>query len=67
MSRMGSLVLEIQEAIANGKRYGDIARSLDVPVKWVFEAANMMDDMENNSEPNIAELSGLISEASGDM
>ncbi len=47
MSKMGALVLEMQEAIANEVlSFEQIARMFDVPVSWVLEAAKMMDDYE---------------------
>lgn len=52
MAKMKSLVTDLQDAISTGATYAEIARQFDVPVKWVFEAADMMDDMESNPEPD---------------
>lgn len=46
MSRMGSLILDLQEAIESGLSFEVIARRYDVPVQWVIDAASMMDEPE---------------------
>lgn len=44
MSKISSLVLDLQEAIASGEAFEVIARQFDVPVSWVLEAAQMIED-----------------------
>lgn len=44
MSKIGSLILDLQEAIATGESFEVIARHFDVPVSWVLEAAEMIED-----------------------
>lgn len=46
MSKMSSLVIDLQEAIATGESFEVIARSFDVPIHWVIEASKMMDDYD---------------------
>lgn len=46
MSKMSNLVLDIQEALQNGDEPEVIARRFDVPIRWVFEAADMLDDAD---------------------
>ena len=43
MSRLKNMVFDLQEAVASGKPFEEIARNFDVPVRWVIDAANMMD------------------------
>lgn len=62
MSRMGALIIDLQEAIAAGESVEVIARNFDVPVRWVLEASDLMDGYCNEDEG----LSGLIAEVSGD-
>jgi len=47
MSKMSNLVLDLQEAIANGDSFEVIARHFDVPIRWVFEAADMLDNYDD--------------------
>lgn len=61
MSRMSSLVLDLQEAISDGVPYETIARNFDVPIRWVFDAAALMDPMDD-----VDELARLIADVSGD-
>lgn len=51
MSKMSSLVIDLQEAIEAGEAFEVIARNFDVPVHWVFEAAKMLDDSEDYPDP----------------
>jgi hypothetical protein len=44
MSRMSSLVIDLMEAVETGASFETIARQFDVPVRWVLEAAKMLDD-----------------------
>lgn len=50
MSKIGNLVLDLQEAIENGDSFEVIARRFDVPVRWVLEAADMLSDF-NDADP----------------
>lgn len=50
MSKLKSLVIEIQDAIVSGLSYETIARQFDVPVHWVIEAADMMDEPSEPSD-----------------
>jgi hypothetical protein len=47
MSKMSDLILDLQEAIAEGYLgFADIARKFEVPLSWVVEAAEMMGEYE---------------------
>jgi len=46
MGKISNLVLEIQDLLVSGLDAEQISRRLDVPVSWVYEAADMMNDME---------------------
>ncbi len=55
MSRMSSLVIDLMEAVETGASFETIARQFDVPVRWVMEAASMMD---NPQDPDPGEMDG---------
>lgn len=63
MSKMSSLCLDLQEAIASGASFEVIARQFDVPVQWVIDAARMAEDIEDYSDSMLA---SDISKISGD-
>lgn len=44
MSKIGSLILDLQDAIDSGAPFEVIARHFDVPVSWVVDAAQMIED-----------------------
>ena len=48
MSKMSSIIVEIQDMYVNGYDSEDIAFILDIPKAWVFEALSM------NEDPDIA-------------
>lgn len=51
MSRMRDMIIEIQDEIERGTlSYEAIARTLDVPVKWVLELAATMDQPDFPAE-----------------
>ena len=50
MSKMSNLVIDLQEAIENGDSFEVIARRFDVPIRWVFDAADMLNDF-NDADP----------------
>lgn len=50
MSKLKSLVIEMQDAIVSGLSYETIARQFDVPVHWVIEAADMMDTVDDSMD-----------------
>lgn len=55
MSRMSSLVIDLMEAVETGASFETIARQFDVPVRWVMEAAELMD---NPQDPDPGEMDG---------
>lgn len=48
MSRMSSLVIDLMEAVETGASFETIARQFDVPVRWVMEAAELMDNPQDS-------------------
>jgi hypothetical protein len=48
MGKVSNLVLEIQDLLVSGFDAEQISRRLDVPVNWVYEAADMMNDLESS-------------------
>lgn len=58
MSKIGNLVLDLQEAIENGDSFEVIARRFDVPVRWVFEAADMLEENREFSYADPGEMDG---------
>jgi hypothetical protein len=59
MSRMSNMVLEIQEMLYNGSTPEEIAETLGIPVRWVFEVE---DNMSEISEPS----DGFLTDAEAD-
>ena len=55
MSKMSSLVIDLMEAVETGASFETIARQFDVPVRWVMEAAELMD---NPQDPDPGEMDG---------
>jgi len=52
MSRMSSLVIDLMEAVETGASFETIARQFDVPVRWVMEAAELMDTWQISIAPS---------------
>jgi hypothetical protein len=44
MSKMSELSILIQERLERGEEPVDIAYALDIPVSWVYEAMEMVED-----------------------
>jgi len=51
MSRMSELVLDIEYLLKAGKTPMDVARELEIPVTWVYEAQEMDEDSEEILSP----------------
>ena len=47
MSRMNDLVIDIEELLERGKSFAQVARELEIPVHFVVEAAELI---EQNQE-----------------
>ena len=58
MSKMSNLVIDLQEAIANGDSFEVIARRFDVPIRWVFEAADMLDELDDYNDADPGQMDG---------
>ena len=44
MGKMSNLILEIQDMLVSGFDADQIARRLDIPESWVYDAAKMMEE-----------------------
>ena len=44
MSKVSNLILEIQNMLVSGFDADQIARRLDIPESWVYDAAKMMEE-----------------------
>jgi hypothetical protein len=51
MSRMSELVLDIEYLLKEGKSPMDVARELEIPVTWVYEAQEMDEDSDETLSP----------------
>ena len=43
MSKMSNLVLDIEDMLEQGKSFAQVARELDIPVHFVVEAAEIIE------------------------
>ena len=43
MSKMSNLVLDIEEMLEQGKSFAQVARELEIPVHFVVEAAEIIE------------------------
>ena len=51
MSQMSNLVLDIAYLLKEGKKPMDVARELEIPVTWVYEAQEMDEDQDEDLSP----------------
>ena len=51
MSRMSELYLDIQTRLEKGRTAMDIARELEIPVSWVYEAGETVEEPEEVLSP----------------
>lgn len=51
MSAMSTLVLEIEERLEQGKSFAQIARELEIPVSFVVEASEIMQNESEDCSP----------------
>ena len=51
MSKMSDLVLDVGYLLKEGKSPMEVARELEIPVSWVYEAQEMDQDSEENLSP----------------
>jgi hypothetical protein len=51
MSKMSELVLDIEYLLKEGKSPMDVARELEIPVNWVYEAQEMDGETEEVLSP----------------
>ena len=51
MSKMSELVLDIEYLLKEGKTPMAVARELEIPVSWVYEAQEMDEDSEEVLSP----------------
>ena len=45
MGKVSNLILEIQDLLVSGLDADQIARRLDIPESWVYDAAKMMQEI----------------------
>lgn len=43
MSKVGDLILDIQYLVDKGKTPVQIAQELEIPINWVYESAQILD------------------------
>lgn len=46
MSKMNDLVLEIEDQLEQGKSFAQVARDLEIPVHFVVEAAELIEQKQ---------------------
>jgi hypothetical protein len=51
MSKMSELVLDIEYLLKEGKSPMDVARELEIPVNWVYEAQEMDEETDEVLSP----------------
>jgi len=51
MSRMSELDVDIQDLLEKGKSPMEVARELEIPVTWVYEAQEMDEDSDETLSP----------------
>lgn len=48
MGRMSDLMIQIQDDLANGLSFEEIAKRNEVPISWVSEAADMAEEFNDD-------------------
>lgn len=61
MGRMSDLVMQIQEDLANGLSFEEVAKRNEVPVSWVSEAADTMENDDYDDSMDGDHASALAS------
>ena len=51
MSRMSDLDVDIQDLLEKGRSPMDVARELEIPVSWVYEKPEAVEEPEEDSSP----------------
>jgi hypothetical protein len=51
MSRMSELDVDIQDLLEKGKSPMEVARELEIPVTWVYEAQEVDEDSDETLSP----------------
>ena len=51
MSKMSDLVLDIEYLLGKGKSFAEVARELEVPVHFVVEAAELIEENKEENSP----------------
>lgn len=46
MSKMSNLVLDIEDRLEQGKSFAQVARDLEIPVRFVVEAAELIEQQQ---------------------
>ena len=48
MSKMNELVMDIEECLEQGKSFAQVARELEIPIHFVVEAAEIIEQNQLN-------------------
>ena len=51
MSKMSDLVLDIEYLLGKGKSFAEVARELEVPVHFVVEATELIEENKEENSP----------------
>lgn len=51
MSKMSDLVLDIEYLLAEGKSFAEVARELEIPVNFVVEAVEIIQENKEENSP----------------
>ena len=51
MSKISDLVLDVEYLLAEGKSFAEVARELEIPVNFVVEAAELIQENKEENSP----------------
>jgi hypothetical protein len=51
MSRMSDLALDIEDLVKKGRSPMDVARDLEIPINWVYEAQEVLEESQEVLSP----------------
>lgn len=51
VSKMSDLVLDVEYLLAEGKSFAEVARELEIPVNFVVEAAELIQENKEENSP----------------
>lgn len=56
MSKMSDLVLDIEDLLERGQSFSDVARALEIPVHFVVEAAELIEQSQQEDHSPYATI-----------